>query len=174
MVSAYSQKQVISKDQFIKKLQLNKSSEFIFINGWKFVNNFKKRQTLRPLSFEHLIGNEFYSHIKLGLQNLRTTSKFSTCSTNLFYLSNLVLSIMIHLDYTRNIDSFTGFCQQQMRGTFGICSVAVLQIFLSGFAVKKLQARGVAVILSVTVCNVCILKCTVYGETKLSVIFQFP
>ena len=60
------------------------------------------------------------------------------------------------------------------RGTLGICSVAVLGIFLCGVAVKKIPACGVAVISSLTVCDVCILKSMVYGETKLSAVFPFP
>ena len=53
----------------------------------------------------------------------------------------------------------------------GICGFAVLGIFLCGVAVKKIPAWGVAVISSLTVCDVCILKSTVYGETKLSAVF---
>ena len=59
------------------------------------------------------------------------------------------------------------------RGTSGIYCVAVLGIFLCGVAVKKIPACGVAVISSLTVCDVCILKSTVYGETKLSAAFMF-
>ena len=36
---------------------------------------------------------------------------------------------------------------------------------------KKIPACGVAVISSLTVCNVCILKATVFGEKKLSGVF---
>ena len=56
----------------------------------------------------------------------------------------------------------------------GICGVAVLSIFLCGVAVKKIPACGVAVISSLTVCDVCILKCTVFGEMKLSAVLSFP
>ena len=61
-----------------------------------------------------------------------------------------------------------------LRGTLGICGVAVLGIFLCGVAVKKIPACGVAVISSLTVCDVCILKSTVFGEKKLSAVFSFP
>ena len=59
------------------------------------------------------------------------------------------------------------------KGTLGICSVAVLRIFLCGVAVKKIPACGVAVISSLTVCDVCLLKSTVFGENKLSAAFPF-
>ena len=58
-----------------------------------------------------------------------------------------------------------------LRGTLGICGVGH---FLCGVAVKKIPACGVAVISSLTVCDVCILKSTVYGEKKLSAVFPFP
>ena len=61
-----------------------------------------------------------------------------------------------------------------MRGTLGICGVTVLGIFLCGVAVKKILACGVAVISSLAVCDVRIVKSTVYGETKLSAVFPFP
>jgi len=56
----------------------------------------------------------------------------------------------------------------------GHCRFAVLGIFLCGVAVKKIPACGVAVISSLTVCDVYIVKSTVYGETKLSAVFPFP
>ena len=46
--------------------------------------------------------------------------------------------------------------------------------FLCGVAVKKFPACGVAVISSLTVCDICILKSMVFGEKKLSVVFPFP
>ena len=42
-----------------------------------------------------------------------------------------------------------------------------------GVAVKEIPACGVAVIPSLTVCDVSILKSTVYSETKLSAVFPF-
>ena len=61
-----------------------------------------------------------------------------------------------------------------LRGTLGICSVAVLGIFLCGVAVKKTPACGVAVISNLTVCDVCVLNSAVFGEAKLSAVFPFP
>ena len=60
------------------------------------------------------------------------------------------------------------------RGTLGICGVAVLGIFSCGVAVNKISACGVAVFLNLTVCDVCVLKSAVFGETKLSAVSQFP
>ena len=60
------------------------------------------------------------------------------------------------------------------RGTLGICSVAVLGIFSCSVAVNKISACGVVVFLNLTVCDVCILKSAVFGETKLSAVSQFP
>ena len=62
-------------------------------------------------------------------------------------------------------------CKFLGRGTLGICSVVVLRIFLCGVAVKKIPAGGIAVILSLTVCDVCISKSMVYGEMKLCAVF---
>ena len=52
--------------------------------------------------------------------------------------------------------------------------VAVLGIFSCGVAVNKISACGVAVFLNLTVCDVCVLKSAVFGETKLSAVSQFP
>ena len=59
-----------------------------------------------------------------------------------------------------------------LRGTLGICGVAVLGIFSCGVAVNKISACGVAVFLNLTVCDVCVLKSAVFGETKLSAVSQ--
>ena len=63
---------------------------------------------------------------------------------------------------------------EKRRGTLGICGVAVLGIFSCGVAVNKISACGVAVFLNLTVCDVCVLKSAVFGETKLSAVSQFP
>ena len=60
------------------------------------------------------------------------------------------------------------------RGTLEICGVALLGIFSCGVAVNKISACGVAVFLNLTVCDVCVLKTAVFGETKLSAVLQFP
>ena len=63
---------------------------------------------------------------------------------------------------------------EKRRGTLGICGVAVLGIFSCGVAVNKISACGVAVFLNLMVCDVCVLKSAVFGETKLSAVSQFP
>ena len=60
-----------------------------------------------------------------------------------------------------------------LRGTLGICGVAVLGIFSCCVAVNKISACGVALFLNLTVCDVCVLKSSVFGETKLSAVSQF-
>ena len=67
-----------------------------------------------------------------------------------------------------------GHIGAQKRGTLGICGVAVLGIFSCGVAVNKISACGVAVFLNLTVCDVCVFKSAVFGETKLSAVSQFP
>ena len=46
--------------------------------------------------------------------------------------------------------------------------------WICGVAVNKISACGVAVFLNLTVCDVCVLKSAVFGETKLSAVSQFP
>ena len=61
-----------------------------------------------------------------------------------------------------------------MEGDIGdLCCCGVAH-FLRGVGVKKIPACGVAVISSLTVCDVCILKSTVFGEKKFSAVFPFP
>ena len=48
----------------------------------------------------------------------------------------------------------------------GICGVAVLAIFLCGVAVNKILFCAVAVISKPAVCDVCVFKPTVFGETN--------
>ena len=55
----------------------------------------------------------------------------------------------------------------------GVCGVAVLLIFLCGVAVSKIPPCGVAVISNPAVCDVCVFKPTVFGETKLFAVLQF-
>ena len=55
----------------------------------------------------------------------------------------------------------------------GACGVAVLLILLCGVAVNKIPPCGVAVISSPAVCDFCVFKPTVFGETKLFVVLQF-
>ena len=55
----------------------------------------------------------------------------------------------------------------------GVCGVAVLLIFLCGVAVNKIPPCGVAVISNPAVCDVCVFKPMVFGETKLFAVLQF-
>ena len=61
-----------------------------------------------------------------------------------------------------------------MEGEIGGLQCYGVAHFSYGVAVKQIPACGVAVISSLKVCDVCILKSTVYGETKLSAVFLFP
>ena len=47
-------------------------------------------------------------------------------------------------------------------------------LLIGSLEVNKISACGVAVFLNLTVCDVCVLKSAVFGETKLSVVSQFP
>ena len=49
----------------------------------------------------------------------------------------------------------------------------LLLIFLCGVAVNKIPPCGVAVISNPAVCDVCVFKPTVFGETKLFAVLQF-
>ena len=51
---------------------------------------------------------------------------------------------------------------------------AVLRCWTFFQALNKISACGVAVFLNLTVCDVCVLKSAVFGETKLSAVSQFP
>ncbi len=45
--------------------------------------------------------------------------------------------------------------------------------FLSGVAVNKIPSCGVAVISNPTVCDICVFKPTVFGETQLVAMLRF-
>ena len=52
-------------------------------------------------------------------------------------------------------------------------TLAVLLIFLCGISVNKISPCGVAVISNPMVCDVCVFKPMVFGETKCSTFFLF-
>ena len=55
----------------------------------------------------------------------------------------------------------------------GICSVAVLMLFLCGDAVNKISTCGVAVISNPTVCDLCDFHAAVFGEMNLFAVLEF-
>ena len=79
--------------------------------------------------------------------------------------------------YDQNFSLFTYFQRlldllfTLLRGTLGICGV---EHFFLQCCSEKISACGVAVIYSLAVCDVCIVKSTVFGEKKLSAVFSFP